>query len=66
MIYDRECPRCNGSGEVARNVYFPCGYVGPGPVPEYVRGVSAAKCDRCDGSGVEQVDLNGEIEDWME
>ncbi len=45
------CPRCNGSGTIACSIYFPCGYVAPGPVPEDARGVYEAKCDECGGIG---------------
>jgi hypothetical protein len=62
IIFDRECERCNGSGEVARSIYFPCSYVGPGPVPDYARGVAPAKCERCGGTGVVDVDLEEEAE----
>lgn len=46
-----KCERCDGSGEIARSIYFPCSYVSAGPVPDHARGVSGAKCDGCGGSG---------------
>lgn len=45
------CERCAGSGQIARSIHFPCGYVAPGPVPDDARGVAASPCDLCDGSG---------------
>jgi hypothetical protein len=63
MLLDRECHRCNGTGEIARSVHYPMAYRGPGPVPDDARGVTAAKCDRCDGTGVEQIDLNEEADE---
>lgn len=62
MIFDRECTRCRGTGEIARSVHYPMAYRGPGPVPDYATGVCAARCDRCDGTGVEEIDLNEEAE----
>lgn len=46
-----KCAQCDGSGVIARSIHFPCGYVGPGPVPDCARNVSDAKCDCCGGSG---------------
>lgn len=46
-----KCERCDGSGEIARSIYFPCGFVAAGPVSEHARGVAASKCDLCGGSG---------------
>jgi DnaJ-class molecular chaperone len=65
LMVDRDCPRCNGSGEIARRNGFSQTEVGPGPVPEDARGVYGAKCPGCDGMGVVEVDLNDEIEEWM-
>ncbi len=47
------CPRCNGSGEIARRNTGMMSYVCAGPVPEDARGVISAKCDRCDDGEVE-------------
>lgn len=66
ILVDRECHRCQGSGEVAVRCTFPMTEVGPGPVPDYARGVTGSKCPGCDGAGVIEVDINDEIEDWME
>jgi hypothetical protein len=47
-----ECERCNGSGEVAHFCSYPCGYAGPGPVPDYATGVRGFRCDDCIGTGI--------------
>lgn len=62
IILDRECPRCQGSGEIAVRVTFPMTEVGSGPVPDYARGVTARKCTGCDGAGVVEIDLEEECE----
>jgi hypothetical protein len=62
MILDRECHHCNGTGEIARSTSYPMAYRGPGPVPEHARGIVGCKCDWCDGTGTEQIDLNEECE----
>lgn len=54
-----ECPRCNGSGEIAvstRTFQFRA----PGPVPEDARGVVATKCDECRGTGYVEKSSTGE------
>jgi hypothetical protein len=65
MMIAKECPRCNGSGEIAISVRLPCKYIGPGPVPEDARGIAAAPCGKCNGTGCLEHDLSDEIEDWM-
>jgi hypothetical protein len=44
------CEHCAGSGEVALSSST-LSYRGPGPVPDYARGVIGARCDQCGGSG---------------
>lgn len=46
-----ECPRCEGSGEIARFIATGS-YVCAGPVPDYARGVTASRCDICNGHGM--------------
>lgn len=46
------CERCVGSGEIGLRNNFHPSYVGPGPVPDDARGVFAARCDECRGTGV--------------
>lgn len=57
-----KCERCNGSGEIAVSIYFPCGYVGPGPVPDYATGVVASRCDECLGRALEDIALLDEAD----
>lgn len=45
-----ECPRCNGSGEIAMSART-LRYVAPGPVPDDARGVIAGTCFACFGTG---------------
>ncbi len=66
MMINGECPRCNGSGEIAVSVNFPCKYVAPGPVPDDARGVYSTTCGKCNGTGVLEHDCNDDIEDWMQ
>lgn len=47
-----ECPRCDGSGEIAVRTTYPMSEVGPGPAPEDARGVCATPCPDCAGHGV--------------
>jgi hypothetical protein len=46
------CERCNGSGEVAHFCSYPCGYAGPGPVPDYATGVRGHRWFECQGTGI--------------
>ena len=50
MREDPKCERCAGSGEVAMSSAH-LTYRGPGPVPEYARGVVGVRCDACGGTG---------------
>lgn len=47
-----ECERCDGSGFIVERNTFPMSYVGPGPAPDYARGVTDSRCDECHGRGV--------------
>lgn len=64
MIYEVECPRCYGNGEV-------CG-VTPSRRSRFVGHDDLSPddytvdCPQCLGTGVVEHDLNDEVEDWME
>ena len=42
------CPRCEGTGRVTVRVSYPMSYVCAGEPPDYAKGVTGARCDRCD------------------
>lgn len=62
ILCDRECSRCNGSGEIVARCTFPMSEVGPGPVSDLASGFTGSKCPGCDGSGVIEVDIEEECE----
>ncbi len=43
------CERCNDTGIIAVRSRD-CSYVGPGPVPEYARGVAEGDCWDCNAA----------------
>lgn len=42
------CFRCEDTGFITVRTTFPMSFVCAGPPPEYARGVTEARCDRCD------------------
>lgn len=63
MIIDKECPRCNGIGEVHTAT--------PSQRARYVRYDDLSpddyteQCPKCGGSGTVEYDADDEVEDWM-
>ena len=45
---DVECTRCNDTGWITVRVTFPMTYVCAGSPPDDAKGVTEARCDRCD------------------
>lgn len=52
IFNEAECPTCRGEGWVAD--------------PTLGTGLDPVTCPTCDGTGCIPLDLNSEVEDWME
>ena len=42
------CTRCEDTGRITVRASYPMSYVCAGEPPDYARGVTGARCDRCD------------------
>ena len=45
---DFTCLRCEDTGRITVRVSYPMSYVCAGEPPDYAKGVTGARCDRCD------------------